>query len=174
MISRIMSRPIKVNTRSYREFERSFTALYVMNIHNDDFTVNEQDFESLIYEHSDFVKSVPIPEYVRKVAQYFVKLNAYRYVDLILIDNNQVFKVVSDSSMVPCYVEINLANRCIIPVVSSFRSFIAEGERGLVTGVTLAGYLIGRAHEMLDGKVQLHPKLDLPKTLLAPIALILD
>ncbi len=169
-----MSKPIKVNVRSYREFERSFTALYVMNIFNDDSTVSEQDIESLVYGHSDFEKSVSIPEYARKVVQHFIELNAYKYIDLVLVDNDQVFKIVSGSSMIPCSVKISLASRCIVPVVSSLRSFIVEGERGLVTGAVLAGYLVGRAHEVLGGKVQLYPRLDLPKTLLAPVALILD
>jgi len=157
-MSRLMSRPLKAPP----PFENSLTALYVMNAVSMPSPAPQEP-----EPWHGFDPTTPLPEEVREVAKQYFELEAWRYLDLAVGVDGRAYRVVSEGEGVQ--IPLRLPGRlAIAPVVSAWRSYAAEGEGGLITGVALAGYLVGFAAGKLGGRIVLRPRLGLAKTLITP------
>lgn len=161
--SRYMSRPLR-GPVSYSDFERSLTALYVMNARP---SPPSPLVERELWHGFDEAK--PLPEELKGVVSAYFQLGAYRYLDLAVVEGGLAYRVVGQSEMALLgWRPKTPGSLAVIPVVSALRSFYAEGERGLITGLALAGLLAGGL--VASGwRPALRPNLDLPKTLVSPL-----
>lgn len=159
-----MSRPLRAPL-SYGDFERSLTALYLMNAEPS--PPSPWAEEELWH---GFGEARPIPAEARGVASAYFKLKAHRYLDLAVVVEGRAYKVVGESEMAPLGLSFKTpGSLAVIPVVSALRSFYAEGERGLIIGLALAGLLAGELAAGGGWRLAVGPRLDLPKTLAAPL-----
>ncbi|MGB9704765.1 MAG: hypothetical protein ACPL3C_04905 [Pyrobaculum sp.] len=167
MQSRFMSRPLRhVDARgSYWDFEKSLTALYVMNASRSPPAV---ELDNMWTWHG-FGEVHEIPEELKTVAKKFIELRAWRYLDLAVVKDGVTYRVISESHMAKIGATFKTPGRlALVPVVSALRSYYAEGERGLITGVVLAGLLLGLADASGGWERVLSPHIELPKTLVVP------
>jgi len=163
-----MSRPL-ISGPSLRDFSSSLTALYLAN------AVPEESQESareLPDPRAGFEPSVDVPDELRRVTEYFFERGMNRYLDLLIVLGDEQYRVTSRRSMirVPRIARVR-ASMAVIPIVSGLKAYMAEGERGLLTAVSMAGLLVGRFVAELGAAIGFHAELDAPPTLRAPIYL---
>ncbi|MEM4918338.1 MAG: hypothetical protein QW518_03320 [Thermofilaceae archaeon] len=149
---------------SYWDFEKSLTAMYVMNAEP-----SPPSPQAELEMWHGFDETLPLPEELKEAASMYFELKAYRYLDLAVVSAGEAYKVVNEAEMAPLRLKLKTpGSLAVIPVVSALRSFYAEGERGLATGLALAGLLAGRLATK-TWRIALNHRLGLPRTLVAPV-----